>query len=351
MKFSLRRRAALLAACTALCAASAAGQTPPPAAPTGELDAFMQKVLARRDFNRQTLKLYILDETEEFEIFGPGRSPLHRSKREFTWFVRDGIHVRSPLRFNGVGIGEEARLRYEERWLERERNRAEARAKKEKEDSAIVLSPEGIQIDRPGSPLEPRFVSESYFMDFKFDPGNYYLAGKEQLEGKEVLKIEYYPTRMFSDDDEEDLDKQDARDKAANKGRKPTHAQKERDIERRMNKTALITLWVDPSIHQIVKYTFDNVWLDFLPAGWLVRVDDLHASMTMGQPFPGIWLPRNMNIHAGVTLANGSYEAGYGRVFSDYREADVKSKIRIPKEKVQRVQEVQAGAGGAGGSG
>ena len=34
-----------------------------------------------------------------------------------------------------------------------------------------------------------------------------------------------------------------------------------------MNKTALITLWVDPAEHQIVKYTFDNVWLDFLPPG------------------------------------------------------------------------------------
>ena len=82
-----------------------------------------------------------------------------------------------------------------------------------------------------------------------------------------------------------------------------------------------------------MKYTFDNVWLDFLPGAWLVRVDDMHASMTMGQPFPGVWLPREMNIHAGVTLANGSFEAGYGRIFSEYREADVKSRIRVPKER------------------
>ncbi len=72
-----------------------------------------------------------------------------------------------------------------------------------------------------------------------------------------------------------------------------------------MNKTALVTLWVDPVEHQIVKYTFDNVWMDFLPAGWLVKIDDIRASMTMGQPFPGVWLPRGMNIHAGVTLAIG----------------------------------------------
>ena len=94
----------------------------------------------------------------------------------------------------------------------------------------------------------------------------------------------------------------------------------EQDINRKMNKTALVTLWVDPAEHQIVKYTFDNVWLDFLPGAWLVRIDDLRASMTMGQPFPGVWLPRGMNIHAGLTLAAGSFEASYGRTFSEYRE-------------------------------
>ncbi len=51
----------------------------------------------------------------------------------------------------------------------------------------------------------------------------------------------------------------------------------------------------------------------------------------MGQPFPGIWLPREMNIHAGVTMAMGSLEAAYARRFSDYKQADVKSLIRIPK--------------------
>ena len=53
-----------------------------------------------------------------------------------------------------------------------------------------------------------------------------------------------------------------------------------------MNKTALVTLWVDPVEHQIVKYTFDNVWMDFLPARWLVRdrrhprVDDDGAAVS-----------------------------------------------------------------------
>ena len=343
-----------LALCVLLLTSTAAEAQRAPQ-PASELDAFMQKVLERREFNQQTLRQYILDETEAFEILGPGRWPLYRTKREFTWYLRDGIHVRSPLEFNGVSIGPEERDRYERNWVERERQRVERKKKQEEEkakgkDSAsndekkdekkgekkgekkedkeekksggegsISIGPQGVDVGLPGVPAEPRFVSEAYFMDFKFEPGNYYLAGREQIEGKDVLRLEYYPEKMFDDDDAPD---KRARDK---------EQEYEDRINRRMNKTALITLWVDAAEHQIVKYTFDNVWLDFLPAAWLVRVDDIRASMTMGQPFPGVWLPRNINIHAGVTLANGSYEAGYARAFSDYREADVKSNIRVPK--------------------
>jgi hypothetical protein len=308
---------------------SAAPQDPQP---TSELDAFMKKVLARRDANRKTLEQYVLDESEAFEILGPGRFPLHRTKREFTWYVRDGTHVRSPVKFNGVAVGESERDRYESQWLRREKSRQERRAKKEKEGKKeggeIGIGPGGIHVDTGAAPIptEPRFVSEAYFMDFKFEPGNYYLGGREQLEGQEVLRIEYYPTKLFDDDDKKTPREVRQKDKTG-KGERI-----EEDIDRKMNKTALITLWVDPKEHQIVKYTFDNVWLDFLPAAWLVRVDELRASMSMGQPFPGIWLPREIDIRAGITLAIGSFEAGYGRRFSEYREAATSFKIRVPKE-------------------
>ena len=108
-------------------------QTDKKAAPSNELDAFMEKVLVRRDENRLTLNQYILDETEGFELLGPGRYPLFRQKREFTWYVRDGIHVRSPVRFDGVGIDEQARDRYEQRWIARERGRREEKAKERAE--------------------------------------------------------------------------------------------------------------------------------------------------------------------------------------------------------------------------
>jgi hypothetical protein len=337
VSFLLRRFPATFGSvCLALAAAAAPAAQGPPATPpapkppvSGSLDAFMAKVLARREVNRKTLNDYILDETETFEILGPGRYRLHRNKREFTWYVRDGMHVRSPVKFDGVTVDADAREKYEASWIRREKERQERAAKKEKPKGEIsVGTGVGVQIETGATPIptEPRFVSEAYFMDFKFEPGNYYLAGREQLEGHEVLRIEYYPTHLFDDDDK----------KTPKEMRKDSKAQQredklEQDIDRKMNKTALVTLWVDPSEHQIVKYTFDNVWMDFLPGAWLVRVDDIRASMTMGQPFPGVWLPRAMNIHAGITLANGSFEAGYGRTFDEYREANVKTTIRVPK--------------------
>ena len=133
-------------------------------------------------------------------------------------------------------------------------------------------------------------------MDFRFEPGNYYLAGKEMVDGHEVLKVDYLPTKLF-DDHVSETDREaraaagkDPDDKAiADAKEKPkSAAQQERErkqhereqkldaqIEYKMDKTSQITLWVDPATHQIVKYTFDNVWMDFLPAGWLVKIDDL----------------------------------------------------------------------------
>ena len=59
----------------------------------------------------------------------PGRVPLHRTNREYTWFVRDGMHVRSPVRFGGVPVGDEARVEYED--LAAPRAGPEERKKKE----------------------------------------------------------------------------------------------------------------------------------------------------------------------------------------------------------------------------
>ena len=316
-----------LVAALVLCSAAVQAQAPP----TTDLDRFMVAALQRRDIDRDTLSDYVLDEIEHFEVLGPGRVPFARMRREYTWYVRDGVHVRSPVKFDGVPIPESARREYEEKWMHSELNRRQHRTER---DEKRAQAGKGPALSAP-SINEPRFISEAYFLDFKFEPGNYYLAGRESLDGREVLKIDYLPSKMFDDDPDpkESKETKDSNSKES-KGRRPQSAKEQRaeaEIERKMDKTSQVTLWVDPATRQIVKYTFDNVWMDFLPAGWLVKVDDLRASMLMGQPFPGVWLPKTVGIHAGLTVALGSMELQYKREFSNYRKADVSSKIRVPK--------------------
>src|SRR5436305_994829 len=75
---------------------------PSVAAGQSDLDAFMQQVVARRDDNWKKLQQYVLDEREEFDLRGPANVRLWGEQREYTWFIRDGFFIRSPLKFNGV---------------------------------------------------------------------------------------------------------------------------------------------------------------------------------------------------------------------------------------------------------
>ena len=163
-----------------------AGFAQAPAAPATDLDQFMSRALLRRDVDRKTLADYVLDEVETFEVLAPGKVPIARIRREYTWYVRDGFHVRSPVRFDGVPISEADRRAYEDKWLKSEQDRRKYRterdAKREAEGKGPALSAPSIN--------ETRFVSASYFMDFKFEPGEYYLPGKETIESKQLLNVD-----------------------------------------------------------------------------------------------------------------------------------------------------------------
>src|SRR6188474_2870940 len=89
------RRFFLCAAAIAVFSVPDARAQQAPAAKATDLDDFMAKALLRRDTDRKNLSDYVLDEVEEFEVLGPGRVPVARLRREYTWYVRDGMHVRS----------------------------------------------------------------------------------------------------------------------------------------------------------------------------------------------------------------------------------------------------------------
>ena len=437
-----------------------------------EIDLFMERVLDNRDASWRRAGDFILRETESFEFDAPLGIPLAGFRREYEWYVRDDMVVRSPVRFDGVDIDEETRQDYEAEWLqERQRRRGRFGGRRrtvsrrdtednitiaierlwggevsepllqriaadaeliDDDEAAITLNTGAIleelggvdavgfgaavartrdlfvmleadrltatevgralrrplaslvdrlelagvddldefvelaelgdrfeidarnlgpyllraarQLEARGhddpaatldeyrsrlvertaearttpdadedvlldtARLQPRFISESYFMEFTFEPGNYYFVGRETLAGREVVKIEHYPTDLF----EPAADSGDAQDAR---------------IDRGFNKTSLITLWIDPAAHQIVKYTFENIGLNFLPGRWLLRVDDIGASMEMGQPIGDVWLPRRVTVFGRITTALGELDLAFTRDYSDYREAETDGRL------------------------
>lgn len=311
-----------------------------------DLDRFMERVLQRREETWRTLHDYVLDEAEHLRILGPGGVPLHGMKREFTWYVREGMLVRSPVRFDGVALNDDERRRYEQRWLEQEKKReAKAAARKtaagKKTDEEVAgaageaageANP-SLQdfVDRRG---EPRFVSEAYFLRFKFEPGNYYFAGHDTVEGRPVVKVEYYPKRLYEEEHRENERAQDGKKKREVRLGGSKDKAREDEYERKFNKVALVTLWIDPAEHQIVRYTFDNMDFGFLPGRWLVRLDEIRASMTMARVFDGVWLPAEIDMQGGLSLATGAYRFQYGRRFTNYRKAETGARIRemTPKD-------------------
>ena len=69
----------------------------------------MARVLANRDQTWRSLQEYLLAERETFKLVGPDGAPMFGLQKEFMWVAREGRAVRSPVRVNGVAIGEETR--------------------------------------------------------------------------------------------------------------------------------------------------------------------------------------------------------------------------------------------------
>jgi hypothetical protein len=317
-----------------------------PSAQASDLDVLMSQVLANRDQNWKKLQQYILDEQETMLVTGPGGIRLFGGQKEYQWFPRDGFFIRSPTRADGVAISDAERRKEEESFLKREQAREKRREQVRKDNPNDADEPApGAEIDGVGDILrqtvEPEFVSSAYFLRFKFDEGHYALVGREKVLARDVLKIEYYPTKLFADDPDErrmTREERENREKAI-KARDAKETPKQREarlkddatgarIERQMNKVAKATLWVDPALRQILQYELHNIEMNFLPGRSLMRVDELNASMHMSQPFPDVWLPQDVVIRAGFMTAAGRLAARYDVKYSDYRLASTSARIR-----------------------
>ena len=311
------------------CVAGLIGIVPAPLSAQSDLDKFMERVLARRDDNWKKLQQYVLDEKESFDLNGPGGLPLYGFRRDYTWFIRQGVFVRSPVRANGVAVSEADRKKEEDEFLRREKARDERRKKREenaktvvevdakdakKEDQVSGATPPSNVEDLLRQGAEPQFVSAAYFLKFHFESGHYALVGRDKIDDRTTLKIEYYPqSGLF------------------NEGKsKPNKKVRDEDamIEEKMNKASLVTIWVDPETYQILQYTFDDIDMDFFPGRALARIDDMKATMRMAQAFPNIWLPKGIDMKFQMTFAIGTVDATYRVDYHDYKEAAVSYKIK-----------------------
>ena len=253
--------------------------------PAEDIDTFMKKVLEQRDTNWEQYYNYFCKERAVISIEGSIQGvPVQGLSMEFLWFVRDGYVVRSPLSVDGVAVSVSGRESAEKEWIER---------LKERESN--------------------RNPDRETFFGLEFEPGNSFFAGNDRFEGRDVVVVEYYPEPgSFSDDDHEEGDDEDD------------------EIEAQIAKVLLVTMLIDPKEHQIVHMTLDNVGFDFLPAGWLFKLDTIEMSLSMHKPIEDIWLARDIEAYGRVITAGGAVSVRYSSTFYDYTKAETSATYRFP---------------------
>lgn len=324
----------------AVCLAAVASVSP---SAQSDLDALMSRVLERRDENWKKLEQYTLTEKETVQITALAVFRLYGFERHYLWFPRAGFFIRSPLEADGVKIAEAERARAEAQWLQRARAREERERRGERRDRCAPAEADAGTSPPAPAPAEPRpaepnpqsdpvtvtdivtqsfepdFIRSANFMRFRFDEGHYAFVGRERMLDRDVLKIEYYPTRLFNDERCPDAPERRRRDG----DRHDADA-----IDEKMDKSSLVTLWVDPAEHQVLRYEFRNIDMDFLPGRHIVRIDGLTASMQMSEPFPGVWLPASIAMRFKLMTASGPVEGRYDVNYSDYRLPTVSGRVR-----------------------
>ena len=246
-----------------------------------DIDQFMKLVLDNRYTSWRRLGDFTVRHVLTVELEAPLEVPFSGFRREYEWYVRNGVAVRSPMRVDGLDIDEDERRDAENDWRRQDdRRRAHG-------------SPEN---------LAPRFISDTYYgTEFPFEPGAYYVADRDTIAGREVVRVEHYPSGSG--------------DEASNPR-----------LSRGFNKTSLITYWIDPAVHEIAKYSFDNAGMDFLPLRWLARVEGFAVSAEM-TPAGDVWVPARTTLTGRVTTALGEFQATITQEFFDYREAETGARL------------------------
>jgi len=294
--------------------ASVLAATVPVRTAPSDLDALMMRALARRDTSWKALPQIVLDERSEAEVIGPSGARILTERHEYSWFPRDGVFVRSPTRLNGRAVGEAERRSRETAFATRERRRSEPQPEREPAREDVTGAPAGDDTAAAlATAVRPYFlVNNSFLLDLTHEPGRYGLVGRDTLAGRQVVKVEYYPTALFQS------------------GRaRPNRRARERDsrITERVNKAVLVTLWIDPAISQIVRYELDDVDLGFLPGQWLVRITEGRTAMTLSEVLPDVWLPTVAETMVRMQSPAGPVEGRWRLTYANHKRAEIATRL------------------------
>lgn len=238
------------------------------------LDAYMRAAIEDATAEVQAIRSYRFREVETLRLLTVREvAPLQAMRKEFVWFPRDGYLIRSPVSVNGVEVSEEARAKAEAEWIE--------------------------SVDEQRE--EDRFgINSLYHWDsfmIRHEPGNYFMETPGVPPGESVVRVEYLPTRLFSEDDDG------------------------QGYSSKFDQSSHIKLDVLADTPQIVGFDFDNVSMEFLPVSWLIHVEDVSAAMDLAQVADGRWLPAEIRASARASIASADIDVEYRRVFSDYEPA------------------------------
>lgn len=246
-----------------------AGPPPPEVGSQSALDELMRQVLERRDANGAALSRFTFHEVERMVVRGQEEiAPLQSYVKEFAWSGGEDALVRAPLGTDGVLLDEPGRA-----W-----------------DIHAPAADSGV--------IDAFYAWDSLFA-FPYEPGRYFLAGREVFEGGDVLRIEYFPRAFFSSED------------AGDSG----------GISKDFDRTSVVTLLVAAPERRIVAWRFDNIGLQFLPFRWLARIGSVRASMTLDVGADGTWLPREIRLEARASTASTQIAIELNRSFDGFRPA------------------------------
>ena len=221
-----------------------------PSAAQSDLDAFMGRVLARRDENWKKLQQYILDEEERLQLIGPDGSRLYGFDRDYTWFIRRGVfHPQSAQGRRRHASARPSAPRPNGDWIEREKRARAARRRSAPQARAaggatVAGDAQRQAVDAPQRRSTTCCSSRSSRGSCRrrissassSTPGTTRSPAASSSTVATCCAIEYYPSKLFT----EGRTKPDKRVR-----------DKDDEIEEKMNKVSLVTLWIDPNEHQI----------------------------------------------------------------------------------------------------